>query len=332
MSGQITGFTWRVATLVAFCVAGSHVAQAQEVSSDSSVAAQALFDEAKRLIQQGDAASACPKLEESERLEPGIGTKLNLANCYEKIGRTASAWILYLEVESDTKRNGQVERQTMAHNRAAALQPKLSHVTINVPPESRVSGLVVERDGVAVGAAQWGLSIPVDPGSHTVRAHALGKKDWQSALSVAPDASAQTLSVPVLENAPLASQAATAAPKPQNRALRTGAFVSFGVSGVGAVLGTVFGLSAISKNKASNASDKCQGDNCLSDGVSLRNQARSAGNISTIAFAVSGAALATGVVLFFTSSKHGDAPATAELSAGAFATQSGGELSLRGAW
>ena len=330
MSGQITGSTWRVATLVAFCIAGARVAQAQEASSDSSVAAQALFDEAKRLIQQGDVAAACPKLEESERLEPGIGTKLNLANCYEKLGRTASAWILYLEVESDTKRNGQVERQTMAHSRAAALQPKLSHLTINVPPESRVSGLVVERDGVVVGAAQWGLSIPVDPGSHTVRAHALAKKDWQSTLTVAADASAQTLSVPVLDNAPVARQAA--APEPQNRALRTGAFVSFGVSGVGAVLGTVFGLSAISKNKDSNASDKCQGDNCLSDGVSLRNQARSAGNISTVAFAVSGAALATGVVLFFASSKRAETPATAQLSAGAFATQSGGELTLRGAW
>ena len=332
----MTGYTLRVAALAAFYNRLKRIAQAQEVSSDSSVAAQALFDEAKRLIQQGDAAAACPKLEESERLEPGIGTKLNLANCYEKVGRTASAWILYLEVESDTKRNGQVERETMAHNRAAALQPKLSHVTINVPPESRVPGLVVERDGVVVGAAQWGLSIPVDPGSHTVKGHAPGKKDWQSTLSVAADASAQALSIPALENAPVAPQAAAATPSPPNRALRTGAFVSFGVSGVGAVLGTVFGLRAISKNNASNSNspDKCQGDTCLSDGTSLRNQARSAGTISTVAFAVSGAALATGVVLFFVSSKHGEAPAagTAAQPPGVSQPQGGGELSLRGAW
>jgi hypothetical protein len=332
MTGKITGCTLRVAVVAALCVASSRVAQAQEVSSGSSVAAQALFDEAKRLIQQGDAAAACPKLEESERLEPGIGTKLNLANCYEKVGRTASAWILYLEVESDTKRNGQVERQTMAHARAAALQPKLSHVTINVPPASRAPGLVVERDGVAVGEAQWGLSIPVDPGAHTVKAHAPSKKDWQSTITVAADASAQELSVPALDDAPVTPQTAAAAPKPPNRALRTGAFVSFGVSGVGAVLGTVFGLRAISKNNASNAPDKCQGDTCLASGTSLRNDARSAGNISTIAFAVSGAALATGVVLFFVSAKRGETPAAAQLSARAFATQSGGELSLRGAW
>jgi hypothetical protein len=332
MTGNIMGSTLRFAALAVLCMASSRVARAQEVSSGSSVAAQALFDEAKRLIQQGDAAAACPKLEESERLEPGIGTKLNLANCYEKVGRTASAWILYLEVESDTKRNGQVERQTMAHNRAAALQPKLSHVTINVPPASRVPGLVVERDGVAVGAAQWGLSIPVDPGAHTVKAHAPSKKDWESTLNVAADASAQALSVPELENAPVTQQTPTTAPRPLNRGLRTGAYVSFGVSGVGAVLGTVFGLRAISKNNASNSSDNCRGDTCLASGTSLRNDARSAGTLSTVAFAVSGAALATGVVLFFVSSKRGEAPATSPLSAGAFATQNGGELSLRGAF
>lgn len=330
MCGKITEFTLQVAIIAAFGVSVARGAAAQEVSANSSAAAQALFDEAKRLIQQGDAAAACPKFEESERLEPGIGTKLNLANCYERIGRTASAWILFLEVESDTKRNGQTERQTMAHNRAAALQPKLSHLTITVSNASRVPGLVVERDGVAVGAAQWGLSIPVDPGAHTVTARAPGKKDWQSTVNVAADAGAQALSVPALENAPIAAQPAATAAKPRSHALRTAAFVSFGVSGVGAVLGTVFGLSAISKNHQSDDPNNCMGDVCVPAGTSLRNEARSAGNISTVAFAVSGAALATGIVLFVLDSKK-ETNAGA-LSAGAFATASGGELSLRGAW
>lgn len=331
MCGKMTGFTLRVAVLATLGIACAGRAGAQEVSADSSAAAQALFDEAKRLIQQGDAAAACPKFEESERLEPGIGTKLNLANCDERIGRTASAWILFLEVESDTKRNGQVERQTMAHARAAALQPKLSHVTINVPPASRVPGLVVERDGVAVGAAQWGLSIPVDPGPHTVQVHAPGKKDWQSTLTVAGDAGTQTLSIPLLANAPAAALATGSGTKPRSHGLRTAAFISFGVSGVGAVFGTVFGLTAISKNKQSNASDKCLGDTCNRAGTSLRNAARSAGTLSTVAFAVSGAALATGFALFLLDSKK-EAPSSAQLSAGAFATPGGAELSLRGAW
>ena len=324
--------------LLAVCLAafssslGVRNVRAQEGSAESSVAAQALFDEAKRLVQHGDFVAACPKFEESERLEPGLGTKLNLANCYEHVGRTASAWILFLEVESDTKRNGQIERQTMAHNRAAALQPKLSQLKVEVPSASRMPGLIVQRDGVPVGAAQWGLPIPVDPGVHSVQVSASGKKPWQVQVTVPADASTHTVSVPLLE-------AAASAPKPANvlaakthsRARRTAVYVSFGVGGAGAVLGSVFGLRAISKNDQSNKPDQCNGDACLPSGGSLRHDARSAGTISTVAFAVSGAALATGVVLLLTDKKD-EAPSGAQLTAGAFALPSGAEFSLRGAW
>ena len=55
-------------------------------------AAESLFSDARRLMQAGDYEQACPKLEASRRLEPGLGTTLNLGDCYEKLGRTASAW------------------------------------------------------------------------------------------------------------------------------------------------------------------------------------------------------------------------------------------------
>jgi hypothetical protein len=317
---------------------GARAAAAEPSSSGNSVAAQALFDEAKRLMQQGDAASACPKFEESQRLEPGVGTKLNLANCYERIGRTASAWILFLEVESDTKRNGQTERQTMAHNRASALQPKLSRVTIDVPQPNRVEGLSVERDGVEVGAAQWGLSIPVDPGSHTIQAHAPGKKDWQTTITVPADASTQAVSVPLLENAPIAETSATpnashsSSGKPASHVQRNASYVALGIGGAGVIIGSIFGLRAVSKNNQSNTAD-CQGNDCLrgSAGAQDRTDARSAGNISTVAFAIGGAAVATGLVLFFTEPKK-EAPSSGQISAGAFASRDGASLTVRGAW
>jgi hypothetical protein len=316
---------------------GARAARAEPSSSGNSVAAQALFDEAKRLMQQGDAASACPKFEESQRLEPGVGTKLNLANCYERLGRTASAWILFLEVESDTKRNGQVERQTMAHGRAAALLPKLSRVTIDVPQPNRVEGLAIERDGVEVGAAQWGLSIPVDPGSHTIQAHAPGKKDWQTTITVAADASTQALSVPLLDNAPITEKQAppgtsAASDKPMSHVQRNASYVALGIGGAGVIIGSVFGLRAVSKNNASNTAD-CQGNDCLrgSAGAQARADARSAGNVSTVAFVVGGAALATGLVLFFTGPKK-EAQSSGQISASAFASRDSATLSLRGAW
>ena len=330
---------WAAFCLLSQGVFGSGVALAQ--SSSSSVAAQALFDDAKRLVQQGDAASACPKFEESERLEPGIGTKLNLADCYERIGRTASAWVLYLEVEDDTKHNGQTERKKLAHERAAALLPKLSHLTIDVPPANRLPGLTVTRDGMVVGSPQWGLAVPVDPGAHVVVANAEGKRAFQATVSVAPSSGAQTVTVPPLEAAPpsVAAKGNTksssggdgAPPGPHSR--RAAGFVTLAVGGVGLVLGTVFGLRAISKNNESNSASDCHGDVCIKGGAGAqaRDSARSAGNVSTVAFVIGGAAAATGLMLVLTDSNK-QAPSAGQVSAGAFATRDGAELSLRGIW
>src|SRR5260221_714184 len=54
--------------------------------------AKALFEEAIKLLDAGRTAEACPKLEESKQLDPRVGTEFELADCYERMGRTASAW------------------------------------------------------------------------------------------------------------------------------------------------------------------------------------------------------------------------------------------------
>jgi len=318
---------------------GSGVAHAQAPSS--SVAAQALFDDAKRLVKQGDAAAACPKFEESERLEPGIGTKLNLADCYERVGRTASAWVLYLEVEDDTKHNGQTDRKKLAHERAAALLPQLSHLTIDVPPATRVTGLTIVRDGMVVGSPQWGLAVPVDPGPHVVVASAEGKQAFQATITVAPSGGAQTVTVPPLAAAPTSgvatraekSPTGTETAQPGHHPRRTAGFVALGVGGVGLVLGTVFGLSAISKNNQSDSASDCQGDTCIrgGTGAKARESARSAGNVSTVAFVLGGAVAAGGLALVLTDPNQ-EAPKAGQLRAGAYASRDGAELSLRGVW
>ena len=130
--------------LVAFGLMLLAPPMARADGAGENAAAQALFDEGRRLMEQGDYAAACPKLESSQKLDPGAGTLLNLATCYEKNGQTASAWVTYQDAAtaSADRHPDWAER---ARARTAALAPILSRLTISVP--AKVDGLEITRDG-----------------------------------------------------------------------------------------------------------------------------------------------------------------------------------------
>ena len=129
-------------------------AHAQQQSSPAQkVAAEALFDDALKLMRAGKHADACPKLEESQRLDPGIGTLLYLGECYENVGRTASAWASFREAASRAGAEGQSERLKSATERASRLEPKLAYLTIQAAPEARaIQGLSVRLGQTVIGA------------------------------------------------------------------------------------------------------------------------------------------------------------------------------------
>ncbi|HEY0463370.1 MAG TPA: hypothetical protein VGC79_04135, partial [Polyangiaceae bacterium] len=58
-----------------------------EAGAAQKAAAESLFDDGLKAMKSGHFSEACPKLEESERIDPAIGTLLYLGECYEKVGR-----------------------------------------------------------------------------------------------------------------------------------------------------------------------------------------------------------------------------------------------------
>src|SRR5258708_17658401 len=99
--------------------------------ADNSAAAEALFEDGRRLMTEGRYGEACSKLEESQRLDPGLGTQFHLANCWQRSGRTASAWALFREVSAEARARGQVGRERVARDRALALEPWISKLVIS---------------------------------------------------------------------------------------------------------------------------------------------------------------------------------------------------------
>src|ERR1019366_4309896 len=285
-------------------------------------AAEALFKQGRDLMTAGRFAEACPKLAESERLDPATGTLLNLASCYERNGQLASAWVTYKEAASASQKAEQPERVQLARRKAAELEPRLPTLTIVVTLAADRPDLQIKRDGDPVGRAAWGAAIPVDPGAHAVDATAAGRKPWHGEGSVEGQGT-QT----AIEGAapPPASHG------PTQRVLG----VMVGVVGVaGVALGAVFGEMAKSDNN--EASGHCLNDMaCDPQALSLTSSARREATASTIGFVAGGALLAGGVVLFLTAPAHspqsaGQPARRVRLSPLVGAGTTG--VALRGAW
>lgn len=278
--------------------------EAAAQSNDRALAEQ-LFRNAQDLMRVERYAEACPKLAESQRLDPGTGTLLNLAVCHEREGKLASAWAEYNDVVTLARRDQRADRVQYAEQRIAAIEPKLSRLSIELAPGADVPGLEIRLDGERLGSAALGVAAPADPGQHTVSASAPGKRSWEHKLEIAAGPAQQSVLVPQLADAP---QTPSSAPNPGSPAHGSAstrntqrisgyALGALGVVGVG--VGSYFGLRAIAKNKQSNE-EGCSGNLCTEDAAATRRSAASAGTISTVAFLAGGAALATGVVLLLT--------------------------------
>jgi hypothetical protein len=275
--------------------------------------AEALFEQGRKLAAEGRWAEACPKLAASEQADPGAGTLLNLGNCYEQNHQPASAWATFKEAASMAKQQGRSDWEALARTRAAALEPKLSKLTIAVAENARAPGLVVKRDGVPVASGAWGTPLPLDPQAHVIEASAPGKVTWSKTVALGPDAATETVTVPVLGDAPVATAKAVAtapAPGDEGSTQRLAGLVVGGIGVIGVAIGAVTGAIAISKEKTSR--DACPSDPCATaDGFQANEDARTLARVSTIAFVAGGVVLATGAVIWLTAPRAKTAAAAA---------------------
>src|SRR5579859_6283538 len=289
------------------------VAHADEAGAQ----AQVLFDEGKRLMDGENYAAACPKLAESQRLDPGNGTLARLATCHEKQGKTATAWSEFAELVTSAQRAGQTDRERFARQRIAVLEPRLSRLTVVVPADvATTAGLVVQRDAIVVGVAAWGVGIPVDPGDHTVEASAPGKQAWSTHVTIGAASDTKQIAVPALAAAPVEAPpvvaAEPAAGPPATADARTEASARspqktwgliVGAAGiVGLGVGSYFGLRALSGS--SQAKQTCPNAACAAPSAIQQNDdAKTDARVADVGFAVGAGALVAGSLLYFLAPK-----------------------------
>jgi hypothetical protein len=287
--------------------------------------AEALFNAAKALLAGGQNAEACAKFAQSKRLAPGLGVTLYLADCYERIGRFASAWTEFRAGEGLARERND-KRADVARDRAQALEPKLNRLVVTVAPTIPQAGLQVLLDGAAMSPEEWGLPTPVDPGDHVVVVTSQGRTRRTITAHLGPDNRNNSIRIDSLEEAPTPAPAppppppseppSTAAPPPPEAAPETAPTTSAGTTrrwlgiGVGAAgvvgLGVGIGVALAAKSKWNESNDP--GEGCTSSGGcvgpggghALRESAVGMATAATVIFVVGAVAVAGGGVLYFT--------------------------------
>lgn len=163
-----------------------------QVTAADAARAQALLDHGRALIEQGDIAAGCAKVEAGATLDSSSTALLALGDCLERRGATASA---YGAFNRAARASGNPRTLGEAARRARAASARLYRIEIVA---SGVAGLRVELDGREVSPVELGTPIPVDPGEHTVAAIAPGKAAWGVTVSAPSDPGSSTVSIPAL--------------------------------------------------------------------------------------------------------------------------------------
>ncbi|MEJ7729010.1 MAG: tetratricopeptide repeat protein [Polyangiaceae bacterium] len=280
--------------------------------AEDKASAEALFEAGRALLAERRYLEACTKLSASQNLDPAVGTLLNLAECYEKLGRTASAFSELTRAAELARQRGDDGRADLARQAAAALEPRLCKLIVQVSGAARVPGLEVLSNGRRLDARELEVGAPVDPGAVTVEVLAPGYQRWSQRVDVKPEMRITTVTVPQLTPRPDTPQPALPVAPPDPAAdqpppepsgsgstQRVLAVITLGVGAVGVGMGTVFGLRAVSK--ADEARQRCPGGICADpQDVALESEGNQAADISTVSFIVGGAGLVGGLVLWLT--------------------------------
>jgi hypothetical protein len=165
-------------------------------SDTPSVALDKRFTHAEELLAAGKVAEACAEFEASNRIDPKAGTLIRIGQCREELGQLASAWSAYQQALARAK---DPHKREFAEARVAALQGRLSYLTITVADANLVPGLAVSRDGVPVEPGAFKQAVAVDGGRYEIVALAPGREAWQAKVEVAPEQGHVTVEVPALK-------------------------------------------------------------------------------------------------------------------------------------
>lgn len=340
-----------VAGVLAAIVAATLGAPALAVAQPSNVAlADSLFEEARKLIQEGKVAEACPRYAESYKLDPGGGTAIALANCYDRLGWIASSVTMYRDALVIAEREVNKKRIAVIQGELKRLEPLVPKLKLQLSSTLKgTEGLQIKLDGNPFPLIAVDTARPIDPGEHRIVVQGTNKAPKETLVTVAADGRSYSVVLSELDDLPSeapprasasAAPTTSAAPPPPPPPPATTmapavqrpmlGWVLGGVGVLGLGVGATAGVLALKNSQDANR--LCPGTTCaVSEGVSLDKTARRQALISDIAFAVGVVGLgAGGYLLLFASPSQ--AASGGGVRVGGMVAPGGGFVGVQRAW
>jgi hypothetical protein len=276
--------------------------------------ADALFKQGRQLLNEKQYEKACAAFEDSHRIDPAIGTVLNVALCYEAWGKLAKAQRAYLEAEKLAAIKGDA-RQAVARQRADALTPRIPKLAFADLPAVLPADLVVTLDDVAIGLDAIRIGLATDPGKH-VLAYTAGDQKRELIEVTLGESETKWVNLRLPDAAAPEERREPVEPVPAGPPLgRTRRILGLSTTGAGVIamgVGGVIALAARADYRTAFA-DHCDPSGLCDDaGYRATRDARGRANVATVVFGAGAAIAVTGVVLYLTAPSGPSAPARPE--------------------
>ncbi|MGK3967206.1 PEGA domain-containing protein [Sorangium sp. So ce118] len=221
--------------------------------------AKKLYKEAEARFEKGEYAPAADLYRQADEYVPGAAPKYKLALSLDKQGlatEAVAAWQAFLDSKPDAEKFK--DKITEAQGRVEALKKTPAKVRVATAPDAP-QGLKIAVDGVP----QAGKELSVPPGKHTLTVSAEGFVDSSQEIEVT-FAETRDVSVTLMPKPPEPVAATPAQPStpppatipppaqtpppaaPVEPRSPVPAYVTLGLAGAGVVVGTIFGIQALS--------------------------------------------------------------------------------------
>jgi hypothetical protein len=290
----------RFPRLLWLTVGGVVLTSSRLLYAQNPAAAEALFEQARSAMAAGSYDIACARFRDSDKLDPAVGTRFNLADCEERRGRVATAWSLFRGVLSELAEDD--DRRPIAQRRVRALEPRLPYLTMQ-RAAATPAGVRVRIDGVELGEGSFGVALPLDPGVHELVLMPPASEHGQRRTFTLGES--EHLNLPILLGAGAppggaAEPALASEPFITDGSRQKWIYITGGVGAAALLFGAVTGVVALNKKSTADANCSAERRVCNQAGVEANESGKTYGTLSGVGLGVGVIGLAAGAYLWLT--------------------------------